>query len=64
MYGFKTSITAFCVTFLIKLRWPKTKSLYDIVDVHMYPVSTCTAERIVSAIENALTKYHDRREID
>ena len=29
MKVFNTFITAVCVLFLIKLRWPKTKSLYD-----------------------------------
>ena len=30
-------ITAVCVIFLIKLRWPKSKSLYDIVKVAVDP---------------------------
>ena len=29
MKVFNMFITAVCVIFLIKLRWPKTKSLYD-----------------------------------
>ena len=24
-------ITAVCVLFLVKLRWPKTKSIYDVI---------------------------------
>ena len=31
MKVFNMFITAVCVIFLIKLRWPKTKSLYDTV---------------------------------
>ena len=31
MHVFKMFITAVCVIFLVKLRWPKTKSLYDTV---------------------------------
>jgi len=31
MRKFITFITAVCVLFLIKLRWPRNKSLYDVV---------------------------------
>ena len=34
-------ITAVCVIFLIKLRWPKSKSLYDIDFIPFY--RTCLA---------------------
>ena len=33
MHVFKMFITAVCVIFLIKLRWPKAKSLHERVDI-------------------------------
>ena len=39
-------ITAVCVIFLIKLRWPKNKSLYDIVKVAVDPRPEAIAEWI------------------
>ena len=33
-------ITAVCVLFLVKLRWPKTKSIYDSVSVAIFVCPT------------------------
>ena len=37
-------ITAVCVLFLVKLRWPKKKSIYDILSVLIFPdVDECNS---------------------
>ena len=36
MNKFNMFITAVCVLFLIKLRWPKNKSIYDKIRIYIY----------------------------
>ena len=42
MNKFNMFITAVCVLFLIKLRWPKNKSIYDIVERKRKLISAST----------------------
>ena len=60
-------ITAVCFMFLIKLRWPKTKSLYDTYDHILIPDASCRIEcyRILKeifeehlSIPKILSSYH------
>ena len=39
-------ITAVCVLFLIKLRWPKNKSIYDIISVDFSSLIVAVFEKI------------------
>ena len=50
MRKFVTFITAVCVLFLIKLRWPRNKSLYDKVELSFrFPLSR--SARLLSKLE-------------
>ena len=40
-------VTAVCVLFLIKLRWPKKKSIYDFCSLNMQNLWRCRCRRVV-----------------
>ena len=56
MNKFNMFITAVCVLLLITLRWPKNKSIYDIVEVHvpfrertpLYDSSGCLVDFLIA----------------
>ena len=54
MNKFNMFITAVCVLFLIKLRWPKNKSIYDTV-FKRYGQQTL---KIVREYERDLTRFN------
>ena len=49
-------VTAVCVLFLIKLRWPKKKSIYNVVLFarSRYPSTFCTTGNVLSTMTSAV----------
>ena len=50
---FNMFISAVCVLFLIKLRWPKNKSIYDIVEfIHVKQFSIKSISSVLGFLQN------------